>query len=187
MPRPLPLLVGLLLLATGCGSTVRQPTATLRAAKVAGASADGFRLNFDVDVGNPNGFVVPLSAAQYKLGLAGVTVVNDTAKPGTSIPANGSAPVTIPVALSFEQLLKAERGLVAGRGNVPYELDGVLEFAAGPMAALGQSVRVPVKFSGTLGFRDAIDDPVAFAKSPAGRRLIELLFEKNLLQNLLSR
>jgi LEA14-like dessication related protein len=173
------LLVGTCLtLATGCGSAVQQPTASFKSADLQAAGANGFKVDFGVNVDNPNGFALPISAAKYKLGLAGVTVVDETAKPAASIPAKGVGPVTIPVSLDFERLLKAEKGLVSSGGNVPYQFDGVLEFAVGPMATLGQSVKVPVSFTGTLPFRDAVKDPVAFMQTPGGRKVLELLLGK---------
>lgn len=181
------MLLGCLGLLVGCGSAVQQPTASFKSADLQPAGANGFRVDFGVNVDNPNGFALPISAAKYKLGLAGVTVVDDTAKPSASIPAKGAAPVTIPVSLDFERLLKAEKGLVSSGGNVPYQFDGVLEFSAGPLAALGQSVKVPVSFTGTLPFRDAIKDPVAFAQTPGGRKILELLAGKGILGNLLGK
>ena len=179
-----PLFALLTALVTGCGS-VQQPTASFRSADVAAASADGFRINFGVDVGNPNGFELPISGAKYKLALGGVPVLDDTAKPAGSVPAKGSLPVTIPVGLSFEKLLSAEKSLVSSGGNVPYEFNGELEFSAGMLKSLGQSVKVPLKFSGTLPFRDAIKDPMAFVNTPAGRRVVELLVGKGKLSELL--
>jgi LEA14-like dessication related protein len=163
----------------GCGSAVQQPTATFKSADLQTAGANGFKVDFGVNVDNPNGFILPISAAKYKLGLAGVTVVDETAKPAASIPAKGTGPVSIPISLDFERLLKAEKGLVSTGGNVPYQFDGVLEFSVGPLAALGQSVKVPVSFTGTLPFRDAIKDPVAFVQTPGGRKLAQMLLGKN--------
>jgi LEA14-like dessication related protein len=180
----IPILGLVSLLVAGCGS-VQQPTARFRSADVGAASADGFRINFGVDVGNPNGFELPISGAKYKLALGGVPVIDDTANPSGSVPAKGSLPVTIPVALSFEKLLSAEKSLVASGGNVPYEFDGELDFSAGMLKSLGQSVKVPLKFSGTLPFRDAIKDPMAFVNTPAGRRVVELLIGKSKLGELL--
>jgi LEA14-like dessication related protein len=184
MSRSLPLLASLVFLAIGCNS-VQRPTAAFRSADIAAATADGFRINFDVDVGNPNGFALPISGARYKLALGGVQVLDDTAKPAGSIPAKGSLPVTIPVGLSFEKLLSAEKALVASGGNVPYEFNGELEFSAGLLQTLGQSIKVPLKFSGTLPFRDAIKDPLAFVNTPGGRRVIELLLGKSKFSELL--
>jgi LEA14-like dessication related protein len=187
MPRlaSLALLFSLACLAVGCGSMVKQPTASFRGQKLREATAEGFRVDFDVDVDNPNGFALPVSGAKYKLGLGGVTVVDEAAKPTGSVPARGALPVTIPVALSFEKLLSAEKSISGSGGNVPYDFDGQIEFTAGPLAALGQSIKVPVKFSGTLPLgdivREAAKDPVAFARSPAAQQILRLVGGKDFL------
>ena len=187
LPRLAPLLASLLFLAIGCGSAVKQPTASVRSAKLGALTEDGLTLDFDVDVANPNGFALPISAATYKLGLAGTNVVNDTAKPTGSVPANGTLPVTVPVALNFKDLLKAERAIVDTGGDVPYQLDGELEFAPGPMAVLGRGVKVPLTYRGNLPLREAVRDPVALLKSPAGRQLIQAVLGKIPLGGLLGR
>ena len=188
LPLVASLFAAVVVLNAGCGSAVKRPTASVRSANLGELTPDGLTLDLNVDVGNPNGFALPVSAASYKLGIAGVNVVSDTAKPTGSVPANGTLPVTVPVTLNFKDLFKAERAIVDTGGNVPYKIDGQLEFAAGPMASLGQGVTVPLKYDGTLPLRDFVKDPVALMKSPGGRRLVELVLGgKNPLGGLLGR
>lgn len=178
------LLTCLLLIAGGC-SSVQRPEATYRSADVRAASRDGVQLEFGIDVRNPNSFSLPISGANYKLGLGGVPVLNDTAKPSASIPGHGSLPVMIPVSLSFEKVLSAERALANSGGKVPYDFSGELQFSAGPLKALGQSIKVPIQFSGTLDFRKVLEDPMSLVNSPAGKRVLELMLGKNKLMDLL--
>jgi len=78
-----------LFLVVGCGS-VQKPKAAFRRADVGSTTANGVGLKFGIDVSNPNSFELPVSGANYKLGLGGVPVLDDTAKPSASIPAKGS-------------------------------------------------------------------------------------------------
>jgi LEA14-like dessication related protein len=159
------------LLSLAC-SQVQKPTASLRSADVGGITTDGFTANFALDVHNPNSFELPLSNADYALSFGGVQVTKDTVKPGGSIPARGSTPVTIPVRLSFESLLKAEEAIRAGGGDVPYELDGALGFGGGGgLAALGIPTKIPLKYNGTLPLRKVLSDPTVLLNSPAARKL----------------
>jgi LEA14-like dessication related protein len=165
------LILPMCLLSLAC-SQVQKPTASLRSADVGAITADGFTANFALDVHNPNAFEVPLTNADYALALGGVPVTKDTIKPGGSIPANGSTPVTIPVRLSFESLLKAEEAIRAGGGDVPYELDGALGFSGGSgLASLGIPTKIPLKYSGTLPLRKVFSDPTVLLNSAAARRL----------------
>ena len=159
------------LLSLAC-SQVQQPTASLRSADVGAITTDGFTANFALDVHNPNSFELPLTNADYTLSLGGVQVTKDTIKPGGSLPAKGSTPVTIPVRLSFDSLLKAEDAIRSGGGDVPFELNGALGFSGGGgLAALGLPTKVPLKYSGTLPLRKVFSDPTVLLNSPAARRL----------------
>ena len=65
-------LVAICLLAAGCSNVnLQKPTASVTAMNLQDADANGFTMNFDVDIKNPNSIALPLSAADYKLGLAG--------------------------------------------------------------------------------------------------------------------
>ena len=167
------LLCPLFLLSLAC-SSVQRPTASLRSADVGAINAEGFTVNFDVDVANPNAFDLPLTNADYALSLGGVKVVDDKVSPSGSIPAGGRSGVTIPVRLRFEDLLKAERAIRAGGWDIPYELDGALGFSGGGgggLASLGVPNRIPLRYSGTLPLRKVFSDPAVLLNSPAARRL----------------
>ena len=158
----------------GC-SSIKQPTASLKSADIGAASAEGFTVNFDLDVSNSNAFDLPLTNADYGLSLGGVKLVSDTLKPAGSIPAGGSTAVSIPVRLSFDDLLKAEKAIRSGGGDVPYEFEGALGFsaggAAGGLASLGMPTKIPLRYSGTLPLRKVLSDPAVLLNSPAARKL----------------
>jgi LEA14-like dessication related protein len=165
------LLAPLCLLSLAC-SSVQKPTATLRSADIGEITTNGFLVNFDLDVANPNAFDLPLAQTDYALSLGGVKLLEDSVKPSGSIPAGGSQGVTIPVRLTFDNLLKAERAIVAGGGDVPYELEGALGFGGGGgLAAIGVPNKLPLRYSGTLPLRKVFADPTVLLNSPAARRL----------------
>src|SRR5205823_13870500 len=87
-------LSGLLMVCTlsvGCAAlNVQKPTAAVTGMAVQNVNASGFTMNFDVDLQNPNSMALPLTAADYKLGLSGTNVLEGKAKPQGSIPAGGS-------------------------------------------------------------------------------------------------
>lgn len=158
----------------GCSAlNVQKPTAAVTGMAVKGVDANGFSMNFDVDVKNPNSMVLPLTAADYKLGLSGVNVVEGKAKPEGSIPAGGSKTVTLPVTLTYENLLAAEQGIVSSGGNVPYVLDGGLSLNTG-MPLLG-NLRVPLQYNGTLPLKDILSNPQAIMQNPAAQKLAKEL------------
>ena len=161
-------------LGIGCSTfNMQKPTAAVTGMAVKGVDANGFTMNFDVDVKNPNSIALPLAAADYKLGLAGVDVLNGKAKPQGSIPAGGSQSVTLPVTLTYENLLAAEQGIVKSGGNVPYILDGGLSLDSGS-PVLG-TVRVPLPYKGMLPLKQILNNPQAIMQNPAAQKLAKEL------------
>lgn len=179
-----------LALAPGCASlNVKKPTASVRSASVADLTQQGMTVNFAVDVNNPNAVEIPLTGARYKLALGGVQVLDNEARTEAAIPANGSAPVTLPVRLTFQNLLSAQQALARSGGDVPYDFDGGLDFSAGGLP-VGGPIRVPLRASGTLSMRDALQraarDP-SLLTNPDARKLIELVVGRGILGDLLGR
>ena len=159
-----------LFLCVGCAAlNVQKPTAAVTGMQVQGVDANGFAMNFSVDLKNPNSIALPLTAADYQLGLAGVKVVQGKAKPEGSIPAAGSKSITLPVTLTYENLLAAEQAIVKSGGNVPYALEGGLSINTG--TPLVGELHIPLQYNGTLPIRDVLNNPQAIAQSPAAQKL----------------
>ena len=153
---------------TGCTSLsgVQKPTASVTAMTLGDVDAHGFTMNFGVNVANPNAMALPLAGTDYKLGIGGVGVLNGKTKGQGKIPAKGSRDVTVPVSVAFENLLSAEQAVRDSGGDVPYDLEGGLSFDTGnPL--LG-SLRVPMRYSGTLPLKRVLSDPVPLQSIPIG-------------------
>lgn len=177
-----PHLITLLLLCpvgAGCSSlNIKKPTASVTGMSVDDVNSEGFSLNFDVHVRNPNSAALPLSQADYTLGVGGAELLDGKANPSGSIPANGSLAVTLPVHVTFERLLTAEEAIRVSGGNVPYDLRAGLSFDSGT-PVVGK-VRVPLRHSGTLPLRRVLSDPEALLRSPAAKRLAAALLVRYL-------
>ncbi len=169
-------LIGCCTFGTGCAGLIQQPTATFKSAELRNPAADGVTVDFHVDVANPNPVAVPLSGAQYKLSLGGTQVIDNKLDTHSDLPAKGTLPLTIPVAISFENLLAAEQAIRSGGGDVPYSFNGALEFTPSGAAGFVGPIHVPLKFDGTLPLRQVIKDPTLLLRSPAARKLAEKVF-----------
>ena len=172
--RPL-ILLPLCLFSLACQS-VQRPTATVRGMSLRDIDSRGFTMNFDVELDNPNAFALPLADVDYALALAGSRLLSGEARPDATLPANGSRDLTLPVTLTFEDLLRAEESLRRSGGDVPYALDATFIFggSARPEPWLNQRVSLPLKYTGTLRLRELLRDPAALA-SPAARQLAQRL------------
>jgi hypothetical protein len=147
---------------------LQKPTAAVTAMAVRSVDARGFTTEFDVNE-NPNATALPLAAADYKLALAGADVLHGKAKPEGSVSAGDSRRVSLPVMLTYENLLAAEQAVVKTGGDVPYALEGGLSFDAGN--SLFGTVRVPLRYGGTLKLREILNDPTAVMQNPAAQKL----------------
>ena len=173
--RPVTSLFAIVLVCGGC-TTLKQPTATFKTMDVAAVTPSGFTMAFDLDVQNPNAVALPLSDADYELALGGVAVLDGKAKPQGTLPANGSLPITLPVTVTYENLLAAETAILKGGGKIPYAFTGEINLAGGgPKTLLGQPTSVPLKYQGTLDVQSLLSDPQALLKSPAARKLAQRL------------
>ncbi len=171
MIRPL-CLAAVAVFAVGCSAlNVQRPTAAVTGMAVQNVTSTGFTMNFGVNLTNPNAFELPLTTADYKVGLGGVNVADGKATPDGSIPANGTKSVTLPITLTYQNLLAAEQVVVSSGGNVPYTLDAGLSF--GTKNPLLGDVRVPIQTSGTLALKQILSNPQAVLESAAAQKLAQ--------------
>jgi len=105
-------------------------------------------------------------------------VMEGKAAPSGTIPADGALPVKLPVTITYENLLAAEKAIASGGGKVPYALTGNLGVDAGAAGkgALGgllggQSLNVPLKYEGQLDVKELLRNPQALMDSPAAKKL----------------
>ena len=168
-------LVPLIFLSLACAKlTLKQPTASFKTMNVTDVTPQGFTMAFDMDVQNPNAATLPLSGSSYQLGVGGVKLLEGKAKPTGSLPANGSLPVTLPVTVTFDNLLAAEKSIVGGGGQVPYSFTGSLDVSTAAKL-LGNSISVPLKYEGTLDVKKLVQDPQVLMQSPAAKKLAQQL------------
>lgn len=106
------ILLGLLLgvLATGCESLGRTPSAKITGYKLDGLSLDGVTLAFDVKVSNPTKQPLAISELEYALTnkeVEGEPFVQGSQGVNDVIGASSSRTIKVPAVLSFAQLLEA--------------------------------------------------------------------------------
>lgn len=167
-------IVALLLAAllVGCASLdAQRPTASLQSMSVGNVTPDGIQLNFLTSVHNPNTFSLPMNGADYDLSVAGVHVISDSAKLEQGLAANASTNVTLPVVLRFDDLLKAKQALVQSGGDIPLAFNGSLRFTPAGSLLPGQSIKVPLSYSGTVPLKRLLNDPQLLMQSSAARQL----------------
>ena len=122
---------------SGCaffGKTVEKPTAQVRAVSVGSVSFTGIDGEVALDIQNPNGFGVPLSAIDWQLSVGGAHAVDGRIELSQTIPAKGSAPVVAALHIDARDAIAVAGEL--SRGTRTYQLHARLHFstAIGPLS-----------------------------------------------------
>src|SRR3954470_16766634 len=85
-----------LAISTGC-SSLQRPTTSLRSASLGDVTPEGVGVNFDVAISNPNAVSIPLTKTGYQLSFGKAKVLDGKLDAVTSIPANGTQTLKVPV------------------------------------------------------------------------------------------
>ena len=120
-------LISLLALA-GCSSAgikgvVEPPNVQVHKVEMGRFNLSGGTATFVLDIQNPNKFPIPLAGFDYGLSLNGVQVARGDKEQRVTIGAGGSQKVTVPLTLSFSNMINMLPGLLRNR-TVDYQLGG---------------------------------------------------------------
>lgn len=139
----------LLLSLPGCQTLnqLAKPTASITNVRPRDLSLTSAMLDFDVEVANPYSVPLPLADLDYRLATGGKPFLTGQAPISGAVPAGGKKVVTVPVRVSFADLLAAVTSITPG-SVVPYDAGLGLSVnapALGPLRLdLGKKGEVPV-------------------------------------------
>ena len=91
------------------------------------AGLGGLSGEFDAEIYNPNPVGLPLRRVEYRLRIGGAQAIQGSLDLNETIPAQGSAPVTIAFTVNALDALRVTQRLAAGDRN--YAITGTLVFA----------------------------------------------------------
>lgn len=143
------LIIGLFFL-TGCAALEdallqKKPSASLAGVHFADISLQSASLVFDVEVENPYSVGLPLVNLDYQLTSKAEQLFTGAADLQTTIPAQSSQEVALPVTLNYLELVKAFKDVRPG-SVIPYKAALGLSLDA---PVLGR-IRLPIDKSGEL-------------------------------------
>ena len=144
--RVLPIMPIYLTLTLGCAtvSSMERPEIQEVSPRITGVDFQGLDMAFDVDVNNPYPLPIKTPRFQYGIDVEGSRFFDSEATSQFNLPASGVGTVTLPVRLSYVDLLRTYRDL-SGASEADYMLHGTLV-----LPILGRSFKVPVTHSGTF-------------------------------------
>jgi LEA14-like dessication related protein len=135
-----PLLAGCSLLGQVASSAFERPTLSFKEARLPHVDFQGADLDLVFLITNPNSMGLDLTRASYALEVEGHKVAAGTPRNGLKIPANGTAEVTFPAKVQWNEIAPALEALFA-MDQVHYKASG--ELGVGP-------VTLPLQQEGTF-------------------------------------
>lgn len=121
---PLLLLAGCAGLNEFAASAVQKPKLTFRAVSLSSLDLEGATLAFTYDLENPNGFGLNLATVGYTVDVEGTRVASGEVPGGVEIKAKGTAPLTFPVHVRFQDVPGIVSLLGTRKDAVRYKLGG---------------------------------------------------------------
>jgi len=123
------LLPALVFALAGC-SSIQRPTLTVESVTTNGLSAEGVELLVGIKVTNPNNFAAEAAGILYTLEMNGVEVLDGRQDNPVSVPAGGSAEVSVPVTLRWGGGAGALQSILDG-GEQVWKLHGRVTVRSG--------------------------------------------------------
>ncbi len=136
----------IIILASGCASLPvgQSPEVKGVSPRITGLDFDGLDMAFDVDVNNP--YPIPIKTPQFRYGIdvEGSKFFDSKATSQLNLPAGRVGTVTLPVRLSYTDLLKTYKSL-GDKAEADYLLRGDII-----LPLLGHSLSLPISHGGTF-------------------------------------
>jgi len=136
-----PVVLGLLVLETGCSLIARPEIRDVRA-RIDGINLRGVNLVFDVDVYNPYPAAVRSPEFGYGLDIAEKEFIRSNRTTQVDLPARNVGTLVLPVQIEYLALWRAYQDL-SGADEVDYRLYGNLV-----LKAMEQSFEIPISYRG---------------------------------------
>jgi LEA14-like dessication related protein len=122
--------VSAVLVAAGCaevkdfvGRAFERPTLSFQSVALEGLDLEGVTVSLHYRIDNPNSVGLSLAKLGYALDVEGHRTVAGELPSGVRIPAQGSAPLVVPVRLLYRELPQA-LAILATRSEVGYRVSG---------------------------------------------------------------
>ena len=109
--------------SSGIKGVVEPPKVQVHKVEMGHFNLSGGTATFVLDIQNPNRFPIPLAGFDYGLSLNGVQVANGMKEQKVTIKAGESQKVTVPLTLSFSNMVSMLPDLLRS-GKINYQLGG---------------------------------------------------------------
>lgn len=125
----LALLLALVLVIFTAGCQVKSPNVNVQSAQLSRLTPQKLDLNIRFNVENPNTFDIPLQRAVWQIDVFGQRVGDGVAEFTQTIPAQKTAPVSMPLSVSLQAVANQIPALLSRR-PIPLRVNVVLTFTS---------------------------------------------------------
>lgn len=126
------ILVAVAIAGTSC-SRIEEPKVVLREISGGRLSSEGMELDLIVDVENPNGFGAQIGRMEYTIIADGKEIVEGRRSEKVSVPANGSAEVSIPFIIKWSGAGRLLEAILDGEEH-SWKVEGEVVLHKGPVS-----------------------------------------------------
>jgi LEA14-like dessication related protein len=105
-------------------SAFERPRLSFRSAGIDALDLEGATVGLRFDLENPNGFGLDLARVGWGVEVEGTRIATGDMPGGLAIPAKGTAPLTIPVRIRFQDVPGIVSLLTSGRDAIGYKVGG---------------------------------------------------------------
>jgi len=139
--------VSLMVLFVGCDAlqNMQKPKASLKGMKLDNISLESANLLFDVEIENPYAVALPMVNIDYGITSNANKLFAGKADIAGTVPANGTKMLSLPVKVTYMDLISAFKGVRPG-SKIPYQADVGLSVNAPVLGVL----RLPLNKTGEL-------------------------------------
>ena len=129
---------------------LKMPKISVKGLRVKSLNFATANLSLDIEMDNPNGFLMLLNNFSYNFAVDGLKWADGQISKDMSFQKHGNSQISIPIALNFFEMGKTLFNVIKNKRALPYEFNTHLQFQTD--LPFLQKVDIPVKKEGKVPF-----------------------------------
>jgi len=127
---------------------LKMPKISVKGLKVKSLNFTAAKLSLDIELDNPNAFMMLLQNFSYNFSVDGLQWADGNLEKNISFDKHGKSNVSIPISLNFFEMGQTVFNVLNKKGSFPYEFDTQIKFKTD--LPFLENVDIPLKKSGSI-------------------------------------
>ncbi|KPA16800.1 secreted protein containing Water Stress and Hypersensitive response domain protein [Candidatus Magnetomorum sp. HK-1] len=127
---------------------LKMPKISVKGLRVDSLNFTAAKLSLDIEMDNPNAFMMLLQNFSYKFSVDGLQWADGNLEKNINFDKHGKSNVSIPIALNFFEMGQTVFNVLKKRGSFPYEFDTQIKFKTD--LPFLENVDIPLKKNGSI-------------------------------------